>query len=143
MSASTEPTVPEVTPEEYDRRRKLLTDALRSGEFEQAQYRLRQIDEKQRVVGHCCLGVACEIFRQETHEGTWDPNYSNQASFRVEGEHDRVADLPTAVQNWYGFSSPLGTFETRSCLTDLNDRGTPFLDIADIIDSKPKGLFSK
>lgn len=43
-------------------------EALRSGEYKQT------IGELQNNVGHCCLGVACEIFIQESKKRRYPNN---------------------------------------------------------------------
>lgn len=44
--------------------------ALRSGNYKQAKHRLR-IEHTDGSASYCCLGVLCELYRQETGEGKW------------------------------------------------------------------------
>lgn len=118
-----------------------LLDALRSGEFTQAQGQLRRGD------GHCCLGVACEVYKRETGNGTWT-HLDDEPRFVASDHADDWSAhlLPPTVKEWYGFSSEAGRFEDAvayfTCLTDLNDcGGLSFEDIADVIESAPGGLF--
>jgi len=39
--------------------------ALRSGEFKQTKDGLKELAGDDSVVGHCCLGVACEVYLRE------------------------------------------------------------------------------
>jgi hypothetical protein len=102
--------------------------ALRSGEYKQAQSQLKT------EIGHCCLGVACELAKQA---GVIS-DYKSSEWF-----------LPVTVRNWLGLATHGGTYQ-ESEDTDLdmslarkNDRGATFSEIADIIESEPEGLFSK
>jgi hypothetical protein len=102
--------------------------ALRSGEFKQTKGRLR--DTK----GFCCLGVACEVYRRETGNGEWDDDGLFQGTGEV---------LPRNVLRWLSLSRPNGSgSELGVCLTERNDKGASFAEIADLIESEPDGLFA-
>ena len=89
---------------------------------------------------YCCLGVACEVYNRyhpknkleiEEHEG--EKLYNGFALV-----------LPPEVEEWLGLASENGFFNgdgTKYSLTQLNDAGYTFAEIADIIESEPKGLF--
>lgn len=128
---------------------KILVAALRSGEYKQTHGGLR--DQK----GYCCLGVACDVYHKETGEGEWRDGPLDLSYYRFvtpggpsEGE---PAVLPQAVEEWLGFTSESGDFTTvdyrdsegelPESLIGLNDRGRSFEEIADTIESEPKGLF--
>lgn len=128
----------EVSKEEYERRRKLWTAALRSGEYQQIKRQLRSPN------GFCCLGVACDVA------------VKNGLSVRIEEEltlsvpmyryDGSSAVLPYSVVRWYGLSDVEGGFwepnDKRSCLYRKNDTDElPFGEIAALIDSKPRNLF--
>jgi hypothetical protein len=102
--------------------KRLWLKALRSRKYEQAQGFLRL------GKGYCCLGVLCEIYRQQTGEGTW-----SDLVFRASrGSSSGV--LPEAVQDWAGIEvhdPVLGRTLTASI---LNDRGKSFAFIADRIE---------
>ena len=102
--------------------------ALRSGQYRQTQSWLRRSD------GYCCLGVACELYRQEVG-GFW----SNASDFVV-NRRSSNSHLPVEVAQWLGLIQQGGMYEGGS-LVELNDNGKSFAEIADIIESKPKGLF--
>lgn len=122
--------------------------ALRSGQYEQGRSFLRKNDK------HCCLGVACElaieaglpITRTVDSEGRHayiDPD----DNFRPSG-HDQT--LPPLVKDWLGLRGAEGEYEKPnapdmfgrySTLSHLNDSGQTFVQIADVIESEPEGLF--
>jgi hypothetical protein len=101
--------------------------ALRSGEFTQTVAKLQDSS------GHCCLGVMCEVYEKETG----DELPRDQSDFLV---GNNLNDHQNALL-WLGLSSPQGHNEVGSSLICRNDfnRNT-FLEIADFIESEPKGL---
>ena len=112
----------------YRDRKDALVRALRSGKYKQGKEWLHNgYDE------FCCLGVACALL-------DWmKPKAPEGHDHYVYAGHAR--SLPPSVQRYYGFTSPLGGFEGGN-LVVLNDQGMPFPEIADIIGSEPKGLFT-
>lgn len=114
------------TPEETAGHRKLWVEALRSGRFQQGRERLKTINNE-----FCCLGVACEI----SGLGAW-----TEGGLYAVGEIDRSATiLPTAVRDWLGLVNNASNYEDGQ-LTVHNDAGASFAEIADLIDSDPRGL---
>lgn len=109
---------------EHKERRKRWVDALRSGEYQQCTEALRKGD------AFCCLGVACDLHAKETG-GEW------VHGCRYLGQE---YELPIDVMVWFGLRSPRGDFAGET-LAELNDDGTPFSEIASIIESEPEGLF--
>ena len=106
--------------------------ALRSGEFEQAQGRLKDGD------AYCCLGVACELYIRETGVGSWD----ERSSFLNGDGRAYSAVLPDELQTWLGVRADVASYAEGVCaLTIDNDNGKTFTEIADIIESEPEGLF--
>jgi hypothetical protein len=124
-----------------------LADALESGNFPQAKGALRTED------GFCCLGVACELYRQATGMGQWAyPHYSvdmvpRRYIFNLNGyEHanylpPQVADwygltegnpvLPIDIEVWQAFARQHPEAVTGLCwAATLNDEGMSFTDIA-------------
>ena len=103
--------------------------ALRSGEFEQGRGQLR------RYNSYCCLGVMCEVYRRETGRGEWIDGWT----FEME---DRMANasLPFPVREWVGLRGGSGEYGSKTSLTDRNDAGVSFAEIADLIESEPAGL---
>ncbi len=112
--------------------------ALRSGEYDQATGKLRELNDNGDVVGYCCLGVACEI----SGLGTWEGE-----DYLVNGVMDPevVGLLPVAVREWLGFDTsnpaldvPEDEDETAySSATEANDDyGLSFGEIADAIEAQ-------
>lgn len=112
--------------------------ALMSGKYMQGKGQLRQRNQ------YCCLGVLCDIYKENTGKGEWvNPNSTNdRASLREfqyensDGETRRAAAvLPKPVREWAGLESnqpfvpKLGT--TLSTLNDDNKHD--FTDIASVI----------
>jgi hypothetical protein len=113
--------------------------ALRSGEFSQGSGRLRWTGGAGTAPDDsmCCLGVACEVFRRHTGNGEWDAN----GIFRLDGVAVK-SHPPGAVVKWLGLTTDTGYARADGTpLTDLNDDGVPFEEIADRIESEPVGMF--
>jgi hypothetical protein len=104
-------------------------NALRSGKYQQTQRRLH--DEN----GFCCLGVLCDLYGKE-HNVEWEIN----EDFGKYMFQNKVACLPFSVIEWSGIadSGPLvyyGPGAGEICtLADLNDKGSTFIEIADVIE---------
>ena len=113
--------------------------ALRSGEYEQGKRALHPTKNT-----YCCLGVACELYRQ-ANGGTWQW-YSDKGVFL-----DGLSILPThsilpiRVIKWLGLKSTIGSYPKGNgryeSLAAQNDSGVTFNEIADVIESEPEGLF--
>jgi hypothetical protein len=102
---------------------KLIADwvaALRSGEYKQAKGHLCG----ERTGGYCCLGVAGKLI------GLTDDQLYTSNSYPAY----------TAVKDAYGLRTDLGYFGNDG-LAMRNDGGASFEKIADIIESRPEGLF--
>lgn len=102
--------------------KKLWIKALRSGKFKQTQNWLRNSE------GHCCLGVLCEVYAQQTGEGRWNDRVFTTKQTSSSGT------LPKPVREWaeIDVSDPLlGRTLTAS---RLNDKGKSFTFIADRIE---------
>jgi hypothetical protein len=101
--------------------------ALRSGEYQQGQYCLRKED------GFCCLGVLCDLYGKENNV-EWEPSthYNNVYVFQ-----DMATILPLSVMEWVGVGegNPLVNDEIGT-LAGLNDNGTTFNEIADVIEKQ-------
>ena len=106
-------------------------EALRSGEYSQTQGTLSDKD------GFCCLGVACKVYESET---------GNKLPVNEFGTfiQDTLIKDYKCVREWIGLSSGDGEFQETGggcSLTELNDTGKLFHEIADLIESEPLGLF--
>jgi hypothetical protein len=110
--------------------------ALRSGEYPQTSGVLRD------QTGYCCLGVLCEIAVKEGVASAWEPSPDNAWSFAYGKQDERDKSfLPPSVQRWAGVDLPspevpvqIFDDEVGISLSALNDRGTSFEEIADLIE---------
>jgi hypothetical protein len=116
--------------------------ALRSGNYRQAKYRLREGND------FCCLGVLCDILspdiggewvKPKEKETAW-PVTEHSFQFRCRTDHqntedvggllhERVAEVAGLDTNQLGVS-----FKPHLTLADLNDQGKSFAQIADTIE---------
>lgn len=126
-------TIPAVTEEARRHNRAVLAEALRSGDYPQATGHLRT------SYGFCCLGVACDI----SGLGEWDHyEYRDSASL-----WSSTTALPSqSIREVYGLT-PHGRFEgsgdmRSDNLSSRNDRGVPFVDIANIL-TDPRIIFKE
>lgn len=110
---------------------KKLVKALRSGEYDQGKSQLVTINPDGSE-NFCCLGVLCNL-ATESGYGEW----KGCSFFDEEGEESETY-LPEGVAKWAGMNRgdgfwalPNGATET---LTNLNDGGKSFAEIADIIE---------
>ena len=101
-------------------------EALRNGDYEQGKRRLKQGDN------YCCLGVLCDILKDEVG-GKWVNN-----RFEVE-DKIRFGCLPDKVVNYcqLDYKLPLVKIDNNEIsLSELNDTGYTFNEIADIIEEQ-------
>ncbi len=109
--------------------------ALRSGDFKQAVGELHNLD----TGGYCCLGVLCDIAKQEgvvierknAHSSRYIPADGNDY-------FGSDALLPQAVQKWAGFEVSSPSFadgDDVHFLSGMNDGGASFAQIADAIET--------
>jgi hypothetical protein len=93
-------------------------DALRSGNYSQGKEVLRSKDNN-----FCCLGVLCDI----VDSSRWVARVSNDC-YAYDGCH---AILPRNIVRATGFPD-----HHTSILTDMNDSGVPFSEIANYIEQE-------
>ena len=114
-----------MTPKEA---RKIWVAALRSGKYAQVKGALHFKG------GHCCLGVACEVYDEYMDGPGWQGNTTDAASYMGE-----ISELPAKVRDWLGLETKGGAVYTdapvgsRSLIT-MNDSGVGFERIAQIIE---------
>ena len=122
--------------------------ALRSGEYKQGRKALH--DDRDKSSNFCCLGVACDLYAKAGH-GSWikAPDGAITYTFLAKNGHSSQDALPAPVTDWLGIRTGDGFFEpdttpgNAQSLIDLNDnKSFTFLQIADVIESQPKGLFN-
>lgn len=119
---------------------------LRSGEYRQAKKRLKAEG------GYCCLGIACEVaapliggeFRlPPAHRGLRLPG---EEHFII-GDRHHSAALPVQVLDALKFKGcALGSTGTEGdfcTLSNANDRGKTFAEIADWVEANPEKVFSE
>lgn len=128
--------------------KRLWVEALRSGDYQQGRNYLIE-DETFSKPSYCCLGVLCELYRQEVG-GFWeyqredDAVYSFVAKDDEEGCDASTTLLPSLVMEWAELSGsdPAveiedGSLQYRNCtLSALNDDGRNFEFIANIIENQ-------
>lgn len=101
---------------------------LRSGEYEQGKTYLRNKNNK-----YCCLGILCEMAVEEGAAESNLTNYGDRECY--EYAPHITASLPEGVQKWCGIDSDCGSYGPYGLLTNDNDSGKSFKEIADIIEA--------
>jgi len=98
--------------------------ALRSGDYQQTQEHLRTED------GFCCLGVLCDLYGKENNVEWKLPGMSPYYGFQ-----SCVVELPLSVMEWAGVEDDDPYISAkRNTLAVINDNGTTFNEIADLIE---------
>ncbi len=104
---------------------------LESGKWLQGDGNLRRLRSLDDTVSlHCCLGVLCEM---AVEAGVIPP--PTQVKALNTGTYtymEHMIGVPPDVRNWAGVRTSSGVFDDTS-LTVLNDDGTPFSEIAQVI----------
>jgi hypothetical protein len=119
--------------------------ALRSGKFKQGKSWLKQYNSKGQVQ-HCCLGVLCELYNEsmkKNHKKSLQTRSVDgvEANFVYFGNQSQ--GLPKVVREWSGVQTSLGDFDTSNdflCLADLNDCGSKFKTIANLIEKNMENI---
>lgn len=114
--------------------KKLWVEALRSGEYEQGDSYLRSSDDK-----YCCLGVLCDLHQKATKKGNWG---KEMGVFRYAetGLGSKTTPIPCVIK-WAGIKVQNPMMEVKDKrlplgLMGLNDSGSTFLKIADLIEEQ-------
>src|SRR5271170_1949774 len=138
--------IEQVKPELTELQREWVT-ALRSGEYAQGYGKLAPA-----AGGYCCLGVLCEILVKKGVL-TKSKEVNNPASYvgsdTTRGEYRSDSYLTKIAQDLVGLTTGDGEYRINdgplfagTSLTSANDSERfSFSQIADIIESKPEGLF--
>ena len=95
-------------------------EALRSGEYKQGIGKLCNSN-----LDYCCLGVLCEVagIPKVEEDDLFTFNYF-------------AAGLPPALMEKVGLRTPLGEAkDKKNSLSGLNDNGTPFSEIANLLET--------
>lgn len=128
-----------------------LVDALRSGEYNQGKRALTIVRNDDGTEQDCCLGVVCKLAIEDGVEiivgnEVGGPLTSGKTLKTYAGA---TSVLPQVVRKWIGFSTCDGCYDSDNTAADTattlladNDGGKTFEEIAAIIESEPRGLFS-
>lgn len=112
-------------------------EALRSGKYQQGQNRLATVEPD--GIKYCCLGIACDLYKQEHPEFPVE-QVKTFILHLVYGSDIEGYALPKVVNEWLGLKL-YGDWDHGS-LAGRNDSGISFAAITDIIESEPEGLFA-
>jgi hypothetical protein len=129
--------------------RKILADALCSGEYKQGSGRLTTVHHD-GTTSHCCLGVACEVY-EKLGLGTFVKEDSHVDDVSMRAYSGEKFFAPLCIRNWLGITME-GRFsegvtmngedaepwaaDAHDSVASLNDTGCPFNIIADVFRSK-------
>ena len=120
--------------------KKKWIEALRSGKYEQGRGWLKTQDNITKTEQFCCLGVLCDLHQQVT-KTSWDIPHlvGKESSIWSHSYMGLDSFLPSSVQTWAEVTASNPTVlnpvtEDYSSLVYLNDMGTTFSEIADIIE---------
>lgn len=108
---------------------KLWVEALRSGEYQQTTSVLEAKGEQ------CCLGVLCRL---AIKYGVAMQEWIAEPGNTVFDGHDGC--LPVPVMEWAGVKNEEGACQNMPPLTEQNDGGDTFLQIADFIEAHQDDL---
>ena len=123
---------------------KIWTKALKSGDYKQGRFALR--DNKDCF---CCLGVLCDLYNKDRKEKKkksikiLGPEYDGNKNLTVFQYGKQKDFLPIAVRKWAGMSSNKGWVNGVN-LSDLNDgrlnKPYNFKEIAKFIEEHSENL---
>jgi hypothetical protein len=118
--------------------KELWVNALRSGDYEQTTEALRTKS------GFCCLGVLCDIVSDRLNTNwklvTHDDGFITKLTYSFGNSDDPLSNvneyLPSIVAEYVELepNPSCHTNTAKIYLTELNDSGSTFSDIADIIE---------
>lgn len=100
--------------------------ALRSGKYKQGESVLCKVEDKN--VKYCCLGVLCHIL------GTPYTVEDGCKKYGCEEDEQAFCRLPFAVMLQTEMKSGIGRLDEFTTLSNLNDRGKSFEEIANVIE---------
>jgi hypothetical protein len=118
--------------------KKLWTDALRSGEYEQTTgtlHKINQVDGEEKH-SYCCLGVLCEL---AVKDGVVESKRHFGRDVGGYGPNGEVWFLPIPVREWAGMDSgdpevEYGEYVNLASLNDANKLS--FTELADVIEQQ-------
>lgn len=120
--------------------KKILLDALRSGEYEQGKGRLALVKDD-GAVGYCCLGVltaegakagACDPLELSDYftENPAEKEWVLRANDSEDGMEYVYAYPPQSIYDWAGLTSQDGI-----TLASINDENDSFAEVIEYIDA--------
>lgn len=113
---------------------------LRSGEVKQGRCQLAPSEDSR-----CCLGLACDLYIEEggALERFDASRADRRLAYRAPDGVIYVHLLPPEVASWLGLTNESGGYYQPNrvrALSELNDQGCSFDEIADVIEREPMGL---
>lgn len=137
-----------MTKQKLGTNQKKWIEALRSGKYKQGDSVLRDFNDN-----FCCLGVAHDIFPNEDYEENWTldgPGHIRDEldCYCADGEWEvasnRIVEL-LGLKNMVGtpITTELPNEEYALELTQYNDGGASFEEIADILETYPEVYFTE
>lgn len=115
--------------------------ALRSGKYKQIRNALKRVKNNQ-IESFCALGVLCDLYQKEHPdkplvEVKLDSKTKNGNVVEIGGSE---VELPARVEKWAGIKKSSFLPSAGLSIPELNDRGTSFKKIADLIEKDQKNL---
>lgn len=116
-------------------------DALESGQFLQTDGELRAEDSDGKM-RYCCLGVANEVCQlgENWNDPVLEDTFSELGLFDSNGSTRKGVDLAGELHYKLTFSEKN---EQKRTLTQLNDNGASFREIARILRAHPEDYFKE
>jgi len=114
--------------------KRLWIEALRSGNYEQGPFALER--GAADALRHCCLGVLCRVAINSGIDLPVSRELQDDA-YTAFGDSGNTSVLPSEVIDWAGLDRADPSVDAGDglrALSYLNDQGTPFAKIADLID---------
>lgn len=116
----------------------LWVKELRSGKWEQG---TRYLCKDQK---YCCLGVLCEIALREGVDILKKAKNVDDELYYVYGKDRAISILPGEVMNWAEIATFVGnytgSYTDELSLTEQNDSGKTFEEIAEVIEKNYENL---
>lgn len=127
------------------------TAALRSGQYSQTDGCLKRRWEDGSC-SYCALGVLCDLFKQEHPDEVLEDLNGDGSMVYIVDDSVHLQELPERVAKWAGTWDQYGRFNrgffsvttkkspgrpgsfTTTSVSDANDLGLDFSEIADLID---------
>ena len=117
-------------------------EALKSGRFKKGKDRLCTI-ENNDIIRHCCLGVACEIFKE--NGGELESKEFLEDFYEYRAYNGIKHYLPNIVREALGLYAEDGLINDNPhySLAYVNDHVDSFIPIIELLENPPKGLYKE